>query len=57
VHRVLIESQSKKNPDEWMGRNEQNLKVIFPKANYKMGDYADVRIERTTTASLIGVGV
>jgi tRNA-2-methylthio-N6-dimethylallyladenosine synthase len=57
VHRVLIESKSKKNPDEWMGRNEQNLKVIFPKANYKMGDYADVRIERTTTASLIGVGV
>ena len=57
VHRVLIEMQSKKNADEWMGRNEQNLKVIFPKANYKMGDYVDVRVDRTTTASLIGVGV
>ena len=57
VHRELIEMQSKKNADEWMGRNEQNLKVIFPKANYKMGDYVDVRIDRTTTASLIGVGV
>lgn len=57
VHRVLIEMQSKKNADEWMGRNEQNIKCIFPKADYKMGDYVDVRIERSTTTSLIGVGV
>jgi tRNA-2-methylthio-N6-dimethylallyladenosine synthase len=57
VHRVLIEMQSKKSKDEWMGRNEQNIKVIFPKAHYKMGDYVDIRIERTTLASLIGVGV
>lgn len=57
VHRVLIEMQSKKNADEWMGRNEQNIKVIFPKANYKMGEYVDVLIERSTTTSLIGVGV
>lgn len=57
VHRVLIEMQSKKNENEWMGRNEQNIKVIFPKANYKMGDYVDVRVERSTITSLIGVGV
>ncbi len=57
VQRVLIEMQSKKNADEWMGRNEQNIKCIFPKANYKMGDYVDVLIERTTLASLIGKGV
>ncbi|MGB1037732.1 MAG: tRNA (N6-isopentenyl adenosine(37)-C2)-methylthiotransferase MiaB [Bacteroidia bacterium] len=57
VHRVLIEMQSKKNADEWMGRNEQNIKCIFPKGDYKMGDYVDVRIERSTTTSLIGVGV
>ena len=57
IHRVLVEAQSKKNADEWMGRNEQNLKVIFPRSTYAIGDYVDVRIERTTTASLIGVGV
>lgn len=57
IHRVLIEAQSKKNADEWMGRNEQNLKVIFPRSTYAIGDYVDVRIEKTTTASLIGVGV
>ena len=57
VHRVLIESKSKKNPDEWMGRNEQNIKVIFPKEHYKKGEYVNVRIERTTITSLIGVAV
>jgi tRNA-2-methylthio-N6-dimethylallyladenosine synthase len=57
IHRVLVEAQSKKNADEWMGRNEQNLKVIFPRSTYAIGDYVDVRIEKTTTASLIGVGV
>lgn len=57
IHRVLVEAKSKKNADEWMGRNEQNLKVIFPRSTYAIGDYVDVRIEKTTTASLIGVGV
>ena len=28
VHRVLIEMQSKKNENEWMGRNEQNIKAL-----------------------------
>jgi len=57
VHRVLIESKSKKNPDEWMGRNEQNIKVIFPKENYQKGEYVNVSIDRTTITSLIGVAV
>ena len=57
IHRVLVEAKSKKNANEWMGRNEQNLKVIFPRSTYAIGDYVDVRIEKTTTASLIGVGV
>ena len=57
VHRVLIEMQSKKNENEWMGRNEQNIKVIFPKDYYQMGDFVDVLIERSTTTSLIGKGI
>jgi tRNA-2-methylthio-N6-dimethylallyladenosine synthase len=40
-----------------MGRNEQNIKVIFPKDNYNMGDFVDVLIERSTTTSLIGKGI
>jgi tRNA-2-methylthio-N6-dimethylallyladenosine synthase len=57
VHRVLIEMQSKKNETEWMGRNEQNIKVIFPKEHYNLGDFVDVIIERSTTTSLIGKGI
>mgnify|MGYP000601290040 FL=1 len=57
VLRVLIEAKSKKNPDEWMGHNEQNIKVIFPKENYQKGEYVNVRIDRTTITSLIGVAV
>ena len=39
------------------GRNEQNIKVIFPKDSYQMGDFVDVLIESSTTTSLIGRGL
>ena len=57
VYRVLVEGESKKNKEEWMGRNDQNITCIFPKATYKKGDYVDVLIERSTTTSLIGRGI
>lgn len=57
VFRVLIEGESKKSKDDWMGRNDQNIVCIFPKGNYKKGEYVDVLIERSTTTSLIGRGV
>lgn len=54
VHRVLIEHQSKKSADMWAGRNSQNNVVVFPKGNYKPGDYADVLAEKCTKTTLIG---
>ena len=57
VVRVLVEKESKKSDQDWMGRTDQNITCIFPKAQYQKGDYVDVRIERSTTTSLIGVGV
>lgn len=54
VFRVLIEGESKKSADDWMGRNDQNITCIFPKAGSKKGDYVNVLIERSTTTSLIG---
>lgn len=57
VFKVLVEGESKKNKEEWMGRNDQNITCIFPKAQYKKGDYVDVLIERSTTTSLIGNGI
>lgn len=54
---VLIEKTSKKNDQEWSGRNDQNIVTIFPKENYKMGDFVNVVIEECTTGTLIGKAV
>ena len=54
VQRVLVENTSKKSADRWMGRNSQNVVVVFPKGNFKPGDYADVLIETCTATTLIG---
>ena len=56
VFEVLIEGDSKKSPEHWMGRNSQNKVVVFPKAenNFKKGDYVSVRVEECTVATLIG---
>ena len=57
VQEVLIEGTSKKNPNEWKGRNTQNTVVVFPKENYKMGDFVNVRIDDCTSTTLKGTAV
>ena len=54
---VLIEGTSKKNPNEWKGRNTQNTVIVFPKENYKMGDFVMVKVEDCTSATLKGSAV
>ncbi|MDN3581105.1 MiaB/RimO family radical SAM methylthiotransferase [Mucilaginibacter flavus] len=55
VEKVLIEGFSKKSKNDYCGRSDQNAMVIFPVGeNYKPGQYVNVLIERTTTATLIG---
>src|SRR5690606_4190392 len=41
---VLIEGTSKKSDLDWMGRSSQSSVVVFPKENYKVGDFVQVRI-------------
>jgi tRNA-2-methylthio-N6-dimethylallyladenosine synthase len=57
--KVLIEGNSKRNNDHWMGRNSQNKVVVFPKQNsfLNKGDYAMVKIQGCTGATLIGKGI
>jgi tRNA-2-methylthio-N6-dimethylallyladenosine synthase len=58
VQRVLIEGFSKKSDKDYSGRNDHNAMVVFPvNENYKPGQYVNVLVERTTTATLIGVVV
>lgn len=51
---VLIEGTSKRSPDHLSGRTSQNKVVVFPATGYKNGEYAEVNIERCTSATLIG---
>lgn len=54
--KVLIDGDSKRSADDWVGRNSQNKVVIFPKeqSNYKKGDYVKVKINDCTQATLFG---
>jgi tRNA-2-methylthio-N6-dimethylallyladenosine synthase len=57
IEEVLIEGPSKRSDDYWMGRNTQNTVVVFPKADYKVGDFVDVKIADCTSATLLGSAV
>ena len=57
IHRVLAERVSKKSSNELSGRNSQNTTVVFPKENFKPGDYVNVLATDCTSATLIGVAV
>ena len=52
---VLIEKESKKSNLNWAGRNQQNTTVVFPKKNYKIGDFVNVKINDCTSATLVGL--
>ncbi|HQB76841.1 MAG TPA: tRNA (N6-isopentenyl adenosine(37)-C2)-methylthiotransferase MiaB [Tenuifilaceae bacterium] len=51
---VLIEGESKKSSNEFFGRTSQNKVVVFPRENYKIGDYVFVEVTSCTPATLIG---
>jgi tRNA-2-methylthio-N6-dimethylallyladenosine synthase len=53
---VLIEGNSKKSDQEWMGRNSQNKVIVFPKEgnNCKKGDYVNVKVTDFTKGTLLG---
>jgi len=55
TNRVLIDGFSKKSDQDFAGRTDQNLVVVFPvDARFKKGDYVDVYIEKCTSATLLG---
>jgi len=55
TQKVLIEGFSKKSDKDYCGRSDQNAMVVFPVSEgYKPGEYVNVKIERCTTATLIG---
>ncbi|MEE3036882.1 MAG: tRNA (N6-isopentenyl adenosine(37)-C2)-methylthiotransferase MiaB [Bacteroidota bacterium] len=57
AHKVLIEGLSKKSDNELFGRNSQNSVVVFPKENFRAGDYALVQVTDCTAATLKGKAI
>jgi tRNA-2-methylthio-N6-dimethylallyladenosine synthase len=59
ISKVLIEGDSKRSQSEWMGRNDQNKVVVFPKKglDLKKGEYAILKIVQSTGGTLIGSAI
>jgi len=52
---VLVEGYSKRSRDDFFGRTSQNKVVIFPKSGKKIGDLVNVKIEKVSAATMIGI--
>lgn len=57
VFKVLVEGESKRSSEFLQGRNTANKVVVFPKENFKKGDYVNVLVENCTSATLTGKAV
>lgn len=54
---ILVEGESKKSKNQLYGRNSQNMVVVFPKEQYKKGDYVRVKVINCTSATLLGTAI
>ncbi|WP_027880535.1 tRNA (N6-isopentenyl adenosine(37)-C2)-methylthiotransferase MiaB [Mesoflavibacter zeaxanthinifaciens] len=54
---VLIEKESKKSNQHWSGRTPHNIVCVFPKGQFKVGDFVNVNVTDCTKATLIGEAV
>ena len=52
-----FEKSSKKSDAHWSGRNQQSTVTVFPKENYKVGDFVNVKVTDCTSATLIGEAI
>lgn len=51
---ILVEGVSKRSREQLFGRTEQNRVVVFNRGNHHVGDFVNVRITSSTSATLIG---
>ena len=54
TYEVLIEGISKRSPQQFFGRTEQNRTAVFDRKNYRIGDFVKVKINGSTAATLLG---
>jgi tRNA-2-methylthio-N6-dimethylallyladenosine synthase len=51
---VLVEGTSARNEGDLYGRNTQNKVIVFPRGNFKPGDYVTLKVIDCTSGTLIG---
>jgi tRNA-2-methylthio-N6-dimethylallyladenosine synthase len=51
---VLIEGFSRRSDEHQVGRNQNNIKVVFPKTDLPINSYVQVKIKDCTSATLMG---
>ena len=55
MHEVLIDGVSKKDKNQWKGRNSQNAVCVFDKKEgTKLGDFVQVMVTGSTRGTLLG---
>lgn len=54
VFEVLVEGFSKRSREQLFGRTSQNKVVIFDKGSHRVGDFVNVKITGSTSATLFG---
>ena len=54
VFEVLVENFSKRSRQQLCGRTQQNKMVVFDKRNHHIGEFLNVRITGSTSATLLG---
>lgn len=57
VFEVLVEGVSKKSEDELFGRSSQNKVIVFPKKDFKIGDFVQVKVTDCTQATMRGEAI
>ncbi|MEE9554341.1 MAG: tRNA (N6-isopentenyl adenosine(37)-C2)-methylthiotransferase MiaB [candidate division Zixibacteria bacterium] len=57
THKILVEAPSKKNEQDWYGRNDGNKMVIFKRTDQEIGDYINVEITGATPNTLKGTAI
>jgi tRNA-2-methylthio-N6-dimethylallyladenosine synthase len=56
-HLVLVEGFSKRSDEQLTGRTDTNKKVVFDRENYSKGQYVEVEITGSTSATLLGKAI
>ena len=54
VFEVLVEGVSKRSKEQLFGRTQQNKVVVFNRGTHRIGDFVNVKVTSSSSATLIG---